>query len=347
MQPAPEGPPAPPADETVARVSPRSLSEFVVMWLPLIAALVAVWYAQKFGLRWAALDGVRRTVVELVALVGGFGTGLWWGAREEFPWASWPPEGVLLRRKTRLSLPEVAHAWWQLLWLVPFAAFSAFLVIVYVLLAVARPQDVAGPLYVSDLLWNAVLAGGAGWFIGGILLRPGADAITLRGVHTSPASFVPWKALSHAIAEPEERVIRLYGRRRPWLPRAVLAYRTTAEAEQAANLIAPQVPCITRDQEPPENRARWAAFLLVAVAAVVALTAALFWVLWMPPPQPWIGENLWMRILVNLVLRPLVAVLERMPVAFALVALFLGRQLDGAVARLRGVTTKRIVVTEE
>ncbi len=337
---APAGPLIAPVDERIARMRPRpgtAILERGLFWLILLAASLVL---QRAGVRWEVADGRLRVAMELALLALGFAGGLLLGAADDFPWLRWPPQGTLQHRRTRFTAAALAHGWWQYLWVLPFATLSAVLVVVLVVMGWLRPNEMAGTLYASDLVWSVLVAAAAGAVLGRRLLRPGAEAITERGMHTSPVSFVAWGQLSHALVDAEEGIIRLYTRRRPWMPRDILVYASAEDAVRVAELLAPHLTCLTRDREPKGNRVRWAVFLALLLAGVAALTAGLFALVFAP-------SAVFALAAAARVAPTIVEIMELIPPLIFPLVLLIGVVIDMSLEELRGITTKRITVVSE
>ena len=326
-----------PADERVIRLQRGGgAAARGLLWLSLLAGVYAL---QRAQVRWVFPDGRLRMAAQLALATAGLGGGLLLGAREGPRWSGWPPQGTLLQRRTVPSAFALAQVWWQLLWLAPLAAVSAVAAASMAVFGIFRPQDVAAPVHAASLLWMAVVAAAVGSVVGRTLLRPAADAITGRGVHTSPLSFTAWGELSHALLDLEDGVVRLYLRRRPWMPRSVLVFCPGEEMEQAVALIAAHLPCLSREEEPTAARVAWGIFLVAAATVAAGVSGAMLVLLVTP------GAVL-VLLAGGRVPDFVVRLLEQMPEASLAIALVLGTLLDYGMDRLRGVRWKRIVMEE-
>lgn len=332
---------AAPADEQIARRRHESSWCVLRRSIPVVLCLGGILYLQHRPVYWHVANGRIRGCLALAALAAGLVLGVAVGIRRSFPWVGWPPEGTLHERCVRLTLSDLAHGWWQFVWLAPLVGVGTTMASAVAALTVLRPQDLAGRLYAVDLVWYGFAAGFIG-FLAGRMARPNAEAITGRGIHTSPDAFVPWSALSHALVDHEDRVIRLYTWRRPWIPRSVLTFQSEAEMDRVLRVLQAHVASLPLREEAVADRLRWAGFLAVWLVAVGAITAATVALLLMPSvlliPARWTGSTLVWQIAFFVA-----ELLGQEPEAVLLLAAAAGWMLHGQLDRLRGVTWKKIV----
>lgn len=324
-----------PADERIARRRPPTRHAFLARGLPWLLVLGAVLVLQHRPVHWEFSDGRLRAALYLLVLGLGFAAG--WSAfdRNLSTWVSWPPEGTLFERVEPRSLPWVSAGWWQFLWVLPAGAVAATMVSAMALLAIVRPGDLAGTLHAADLAWRAVVAAGIGGGLSQALGGSNAQAITARGVHTSPVSFAPWRQLSHAIADPAAGVVRIYSRRRPWLPLSVMSFRSREDYDRVRELVGEHLLCLAPGEEPGMRRLEWLLFIGGMVLATGGITAAVLLLLLLP------GE---LQILsAGMAMHWLILALEQVPELTLLIAFYLGRGLDSWLTGMRGIKLKRIV----
>lgn len=324
-----------PADERIARRRPRARHAFLARGLPLLLALGVVLVLQHRSVYWDISDGRLRTAIHLLALGLGFAAG--WSAfdRNVSTWVTWPPEGALFERVEPRGLQWLSAGWWQLLWVLPAGAVAATTVLAMALLAIVRPGEMAGTLHAGDLVWRALVAAGIGGGLSQALGTASAEAITARGVHTSPISFASWRLLSHAIADPAAGVVRIYSRRRPWLPLSVMSFRSPEEYDRVRELVGEYLVCLAPHEEPGVRRLEWLLFVGGMVLAAGAVTAAALLLLLLP------GE---LQILSpGMAMHWLILALEQVPELTLLIAFYVGRVLDTWLMGMRGIKLKRIV----
>lgn len=324
-----------PADERVAQRRPQTRHAFLARGLPWLLVLAVVLVLQHRPVHWDITDGRLRAALHLLVLGLGFVAG--WSAfdRDLSTWSSWPPEGVLFERAGRRSVPWLAAGWWQFLWVIPVCAVSISIVLVIALLAVVRPGELAGTLHAADLVWRGVVAAGIGGGLSQALGISNAEAITARGVHTSPVSFAPWRQLSHAIADPAAGVVRVYSRRRPWLPLSVMALGSREEYDRVRELVGEHLLCLSPHEEPGIRRLEWLLFAGGMVLATGVVTAAVLLLLLLPAELQVLSAGMPMQWLI--------LALEQVPELTLLIAFYLGRALDTWLMGMRGIKLKRIV----
>ncbi|NLC57720.1 MAG: hypothetical protein GX774_12845 [Armatimonadetes bacterium] len=344
-QPGGEGrgiqPLAAPADERIARRRREPGWATLSRSLPWLVLLVGTYSLQRAPVVWRIADGRMRGLLLLAALAGGASLGLLLGSRDSFPWKAWPPEGTLFHRRFRLTLADVAQGWWQYVWLAPLGAVGAMLVAAIAALALVRPQDLSGLVHAADLCWYAFVAAFAALPVGRVF-QPGVEAFTARGVHPSPAAFVSWRSVSHAVIDREARVARLYGWQRPWLPRCTFTFRSEEEMARVCSVLEAHVVCLGPGEQALGERLRWLAFSSVLLAVTALLTLGAILLLLAPgaiaAPVGWLGTPWASKV--AYVVAELVA---RMPEFVVLLTLLVGSVLHGELERLRGLTMKRIV----
>ncbi|HEX2999742.1 MAG TPA: hypothetical protein VHR86_05845 [Armatimonadota bacterium] len=323
-------------DERRVMVRRRPAGAVLAGGFPWLVLLAWVWLMELMDVHWQFANGRINIGLQLAALLFGLAYGLRRGIRN-IPWVSWPPQGTLLHWRARVSLDDLAHGWWQFAGLQSFITVLSGFVAVLVMLGLRQPQAVAGVVYGADLLWSVFLAMLLGDIAGMAQFQPRDTAITARGIHTAPISFVRWDELSHALVEPEERVIRIYTRRRSWLPRNVLTFPSTEQTNAAAALIAPNLPCLTRAQLSRADRWRWNAFAAGLLLVHTALSLLLLALLLLPDSFLLLIESLRIPVL------NVATALVQLPEVIFFMALLSGLLLDSFVERLRGITMKKIV----
>ncbi|MDH7571231.1 MAG: hypothetical protein QHJ73_16765, partial [Armatimonadota bacterium] len=269
----------------------------------------------------------RRTALELAFVAAGLMFGVVYGGRAPRYRGTWPPNGSLFSCPSRSAGAELAHAWWQHLGLLPLGAVALTFATILASAGFVYPGRLRGPLFAADLLWMAILAGAVGHVFGRALLRPEPHAFTPRGVYLGPECAIPWSRFSRATADPAERVVRLYACRRPWAPTCVFVYQTDAEFESAREAVATHLP-FSNPAHTPREEWKWAAFLVVWVAASLGVAASMVALVLAP-----------VRVLWSLVGAPALQValgLNHVPEVVGLLAYVSGAALGAAVDVLRG-----------
>ncbi len=322
-------------DERVARRRPRSKHAFLAKGLPWLLALGVVLALQYQPVHWEIANGRLRVGLQVLAIGLGFVLGWLVTEGDLTAWATWPPEGALFQRERRHGTLSLAAAWWQLLWMLPAGTVVAAMVAAMVIVALIRPGEVAGTLHAADLVWRAVVAAAVSAGLSQPLRSPDAKAITARGIHTSPMTFVPWRQLSHAIADPAASVVRVYSRKRPWLPLTVMAFPSRDDFDRVRGLLAEHLLCLAPPEEARRYRLEWVLFMGAMVVIVGGVTAGALLLLLLPGALQALSAGLLMQWLI--------LALEQMPELALLIAFSFGRALDTWLMGMRGIKRKRIV----
>jgi len=324
-----------PVDERVARRRPRSRQAFLARGLPWLLALGVVLLLQHQPVYWEVASGRLRVGLQVLAMGVGFVMGWFLTEGDLTAWATWPPEGALFQRVRRRGTLALAAGWWQLLWMLPAGTVVAAMVAAMVIVALIHPGEVAGTLYAADLVWRAIVAAAVSAGLSQPLRTPDAKAITPRGIHTSPMTFVPWRQISHAIADPAAGVVRVYSRKRPWFPLTVMVFSSREEFHRVRELLAEYLVCLAPPQEARRYRVEWVLFMGAMVVIVGGVTAGALLLLLLPGALQALSAGLLMQWLI--------LSLEQMPELALLIAFSCGRALDTWLMGMRGIKRKQVV----